>query len=287
MKKKYQIVENENIVTGFSNFRLPFMPNEEALAYRDNLKRSISNLQLHDNQILMAKYMTSNVGFFDVENILFYNIGASSFKDICRNGIIMEFELDKKSINLDFDHIIEYQIIDIKSDLKPRTQKYVASFDFKIPSLTAKNRVSDYWFAMHSGSINLNQLHLDSINDFGLFVELETGQRNFNIVSIMKSLIDGIISGYHSESNEDLCAEERLTNMLHKEMSKVTEYLQNDKYAILGKRNLVSTYRNNVKWNPADDKCKEMIIIPRFNDQVEDVKIKGDLYMLDTEQNYA
>ena len=280
MTQKFQIENSTKKVNGFSNFRLPFDPKDVALVYRNELRKYISNLQIGNNQILRVKYSTTIVGFFDIENILFYNVGASSFKNICKNGIIMEFEHKSNSTINDFDHIVEYQIIDVIPKLKSGLTKHVSNFDFKMAALKTRNRVSDYWFSMHSGAISLNHHHQNSINNFGLYIELETSKINFNIVGIMKSLVDGIISGYHIENNSDTIAEERISNMLDIEKKKITKLLLNADYGVLGKRNLVSSYRNSVKWNPADDKCKELTIYPKINNSIKNVRIKGFLYEL-------
>jgi hypothetical protein len=280
MEKRFQIIENNKTVTGYSNFRLPFEPKNISLSYREQLKRNIRTLQLDNNEILRARYTTNVVGFFDIENILFYNVGASSFKNICRNGIIMEFENKMNLTYPDLNHKVEYQIINKRQKLFAKFEKRISNFDFQIPALNTENSVCDYWYAMHSGSIVLNQLNQDSINDFGVYIELETNQMKFNIVAIMKSLVDGVISAYHSESNIDDAAVERISKKLKIDKMRIIEYLKTDEYSILSKRNLVSAYRNGVKWNPADDKCKELTIYPRINNTIKNVRIKGFLYEL-------
>jgi len=280
MEKRFQIIENNKNVTGYSNFRLPFEPKNISLSYREQLKKNIRTLQLENNEILRARYTTNVVDFFDIENILFYNVGASSFKNICRHGIIMEFENKKNLAYPDLNHKVEYQIVNKRQKLLVESEQRISNFDFQIPALNTKNRVSDYWFSMHSGTISLNHHNQNSISNFGLYIELETSKINFNIVGIMKSLVDGIISGYHIENNSDTIAEERISNMLDIEKKIITTLLLNADYGVLGKRNLVSSYRNSVKWNPADDKCIELIIIPKINSSIKNVRIKGFLYEL-------
>lgn len=281
MTKKYEIIQNNNIVICKSNFRLPFEPKDFAKSYREEIRKILSNLQIQENQILKAKYITSNSDFFDVENILFYNVGTSYFRNICKNGFLMKYEFRDELKKDEYTHIIEYQIVAKDSELPLITRNILSEFQFDIKSLTTNNKVANYWFAMHSGTIELSKLN-KPINDFGLSITVLTNKKIPNIVSLMKSLLDGIISGYHDEEKLDDDAIERLSKSLNSDKLKIEKYIQNKQFAVLGKRNLVSKYRNGVKWNPADEKCKEVIIIPKYSKNIKTPKIMGELYLINS-----
>jgi len=284
MQRKYKIIEGEKTIKACSNFRLPFEPNNVALSYRNDLRISISKLRLCTNQMLRSKYITNKIDFFDIENVLFYNIGTSSFRAISRNGIIINFEQRNIPIN-DCNHILEYQIIDA-SFLKQPKNNYLVYFTFNLPSLVTSNKAGDFWLAIHQGRIDIKQKNLILNDDFGLFIEIESNKDIYSIASIMKSLLDGIISGFHRENDIDYNVVNYLSDRYSITDKSIIAYLRNESYAVLGDRNLVSVFRNAIKWDPVDERCKEITIIPKLNKHIKGVNISGKLYGIDNQINF-
>lgn len=276
MQRDYKIIEGVNTIKACSNFRPPFEPNNVALSFRNDLRISISELRLRTDQILKSKYITNKTDFFDIENVLFYNIGTSSFRAISRNGIIINFEQRNMPIN-GCDHVLEYQIIDSVFSTQ-RENNYLVYFTFNLPSLVTSNKAGDYWLALHQGRIDIKQKNLILNGDFGLFIEIESNKDIYNIASIMKSLLDGIISGFHRENDIDSNVVTYLSNRYCKTEKSIIAYLRNESYTVLDERNLVSVFRNGIKWKPADERCKEITIIPKINKHIKGVNINGKFY---------
>jgi hypothetical protein len=75
------------------------------------------------------------------------------------------------------------------------------------------------------------------------------------LVSLIKPLIDGIISALHVHdgSKLDLVAK-RLSERLDATPAVPAERLTNRAAAVLGERTLLRPFQNSVQWNPADDR---------------------------------
>jgi len=87
---QYLIRKTENRVELWSKKRLPFGPKGWLRTMRDELKDTLKTVRSVDESILYAFYSSSKMENFDVENVLFYNIGASSYKHLCERGISFE-----------------------------------------------------------------------------------------------------------------------------------------------------------------------------------------------------
>lgn len=76
-----------------------------------------------------------------------------------------------------------------------------------------------------------------------------------SLVSLIKPLIDGIISALHVHdgSKLDLVAK-RLSERLDATPAVPAERLTNRAAAVLGERTLLRPFQNSVQWNPADDR---------------------------------
>ncbi len=54
----------------------------------------------------------------------------------------------------------------------------------------------------------------------------------------------------------------------------------NKSYNVLGDRKLLKTYRNSVMWNPEDELCKELLVLPIYDEKYKKVKIEVEIYKL-------
>jgi hypothetical protein len=74
----------------WSTQRLPFEPKGLVLAMRNDLRRSLLGLEVKPHQVLHAAYASAVLGKFDIENVLFYNVGARYFASTIGRGIRFE-----------------------------------------------------------------------------------------------------------------------------------------------------------------------------------------------------
>ena len=86
----YVISATEKCVIVESDFYVPFEPNilkrnlsQRVLQLRQDIRNSVLNLKIEEGEILFAFYSENDKSrFYDVENVLFYNIGGTIFKKI-------------------------------------------------------------------------------------------------------------------------------------------------------------------------------------------------------------
>jgi len=62
-----------------SDICLPYGPKGKALELREAIKKELKQTSGYGDTHLKARLITSETDFFDVENILSYNIGSGSF----------------------------------------------------------------------------------------------------------------------------------------------------------------------------------------------------------------
>jgi len=76
-----------------------------------------------------------------------------------------------------------------------------------------------------------------------------------NLASTIKPFLDGIISAFHAHNGVKIMgASSRLAKIMKVEPIELQELLFDSSTNVLGHIDLLSPYRNGVKWNPADDK---------------------------------
>jgi hypothetical protein len=87
--------ENENKVELWSIKRLPFEPKGWLKEMGDDLRLALKKMRRQDNSILYGSYRTlTNDADYDIENILFYNVGSSAFSHLHVKSICFEKRLD-------------------------------------------------------------------------------------------------------------------------------------------------------------------------------------------------
>ncbi len=277
---------DKNKVSIFSKFRVPFdMPKvgaKERKILKQDIKSAVKNLEALENGILQARYgTTEEKSFYDIENILFYNIGTANFKKSAKNGVTFskvekqEMNTLRKKYNIpdEYEHYYEYAI----------TQKHQAQ---EFPSLLAEWRsislkcvgltATTSWknFKENEKAIQLyDKIDCNEKDTFSLVLEIEKPKNlRFNIMTAMKPLLDGLICAFHSSQ----FSKNELVYFAQK-LNCNEEFLTSERIEILGERKskFVQEYRNGVKFNPADDLCDYVFITVK---EGESWAISGKIY---------
>ena len=278
--------KNEKSVVVFSKIRVPFdMPKtgvETIKALKNDLINAIKDLQPSENCVLQARYgMTNKKSFYDVENVLFYNIGTANFNSLTNQGVVFsavsEEEIDniRKQCNIpnEFNHYYEYLIVE-KGNENP-FNKLLA--EWKNISLKCHGlKVADCWKGIKNEADkikNYSSIDCDNNDTFSLFLEIEKPKNTrFNVMVAMKPLLDGLICSFHSSRFDDHELE-YFSQMLNCEK----DILNDNQKSVLGERKskFLHIYRNNLKWNPADDLCDYVSISITEGDSWE---LSGKVY---------
>ena len=264
------IKKNEQSIIVFSQFRIPFdMPKSGAeiiKIFKNDLIKAINNLKPFENCILEARYGTTKKSFYDVENILFYNIGTSKFKPFTNQGVVFSAVSEEEIIDLrnkynipdEYAHYYEYKLI------KNKKQKEFTSLLAELKNISLKClgiTPATTWKTIKTNENNIqvyNSIDCDCGDTFSIVLEIKKPKNSsFNIMTAMKPLLDGLICAFHnSQFTEDEL--EYFSQKLNCNKSLLIKNSIN----VLGERKskYLQIYRNNVKWNPADDLCNYVAI---------------------------
>lgn len=250
----------------FSKFRVPFdIPKSYSLrikTLKNTIIQAVKDLQPTDDCLLQAKYGTTNKKtFYDVENVLFYNIGTANFNDLTKKGVVFssisDIEVDavrkKYNISDEYSDYYEYTLIP-KNNLQ-NFEDLLVEFK-KIPLKCIGLHPTTVWKSLkaHKERFDvLEKIETNEKNTFAIILNIEKPQsERFNVMTAMKPLLDGLICSLHSsEFNETEL--KYFTDILKCDR----EVLTSNDISVLGDRkgNFIQVYRKNVKWNPADDLC--------------------------------
>ena len=186
--------KDENQVDAWSTQSIPFEPKDWRRDMRDELKQALSNIIPNDD-CLYAAFICNDTCASDVENVLFYNIGAPAFYRLSKNGLCFEGRFDSNP------------------------------FTFPL----GRELGNYYHYAMQNAP-----------RDKILF--------------------------------------ERLSKLTDCTAAEVEHFLYESKTVVLGKRPVVSTYRESVKWNPQDDACVACRVIIDRDEKYRNWSISGKLF---------
>ena len=244
-----------------SNIRLPFEPKGEALALKNTIRNGIKSLKKQEYTVLNATLNTMESGFFDVENVLFYNVGSGSFSHL---GIDeLHFKLSRDSSDKKYEYLYEVESTP-KCDFSEKIQ--IVEFNASLHKITSDLKPAFYWKLIHNSKVSLNSNH-SQVNEFGLLIEIELEKKHPNLTSVIKPMIDGIISALHYQDYPSTGSINYLSEKYKLENDLIVEMFKKKPYSILGKRDLISEYRSGVKWNPADEKCIWTVVKQKIADK--------------------
>jgi hypothetical protein len=255
-----------------SKVRIPFdnSTSNDILELKEDLLFAIHTLSANANGVISAKYGTTTVQkqLYDLENVLFYNIGTANFINLSQNGIVFAeispYDIARKrnewGLSEEYKHYYEYKICSFNADKSSDLE--IACWQ-DIPFCKCKSLSPfDAWLAMHNAEGNIQvkgHIACELGDAFALHLILEKPKAlPFNITSAMKPLLDGIISALHGG-----CFDEDMISLLMEKLSCTRDQIMNIGMNVLGKRDYVQKYpcaKSGIKWNPADDMCKSVSI---------------------------
>jgi hypothetical protein len=222
-------------------------------AIRHHLKRLKGN-----GVCLQALNKSMDQSFFDVENVLFYNVGQSSFNHLNIKSLQFEraYEYPFTVNGHHFEHYQSYKIVDQDEPISQywTKKRTLATWEnIPIPKLSSETKPHTIWHAMKTGPVYI--LDRTKSDFYGLEVTIKAPiHTQVHLVSIMKPLLDGMISAFHQHDSSNIDeVVVRLKKYINLPTQQIENLLLNSGNAILGLRNLIQPYRNGVKWNPEDD----------------------------------
>ena len=253
----YEISSSSSCVEFWSETRLPLSPNGALLAARDKLRAALRLMLPEHDQRLLAQLISTSNGFFDVENVLIYNVGTGTFAQATRNGVrVVRLKCSSPPApsGRNYPHFHRY-IFEKKGISRTGTP----SLSFRLPNINSGSKPHDvWWFAREAkaegcGASISGEFRLD------VLVPLATGS---NLAGIVKPLLDALICSMHSPGEVCEAVVNRLSSKIGCDAKDVSSLLRSPVLPVLPGRVVVGLYRDFVKWDPADELCTEFVVEP-------------------------
>lgn len=253
MNLPYHLEASASRVDFYTVDRLPLQPSGRMLSGRDELRAALSRLDPKPGCRLDASLTTlCPAGGFDMENVLFYNVGVPHFRNFTLEGVSFRMRQARVNAVAGFNYHHRYEMTPVDSaDIEPQLA-------FHLDRLDPGTKPHSVWWNARHGT---RQRLPDNIGKFRLSVLLESRKSGQGVSDIMKAFLDGVVSSFHHQPREmDLLAIRRLAEKLGVSIEQAGQALSDARGTPLGARKVLSAYREGVKWNPADDLCMECVI---------------------------
>ena len=244
---RYQVRSSSDAVVAWSAERLRFEPRDWQVAYRDELRDALRQLAGDTPRGLLAEYDAPEAAFVDVENVLLYNVGMAYFAPLIAGGLTC-----RRAASVDANHHVRYRLVDeapdpgggqlfgiLRAELGPR-----------MPTTTGA------WWARLRPHAMVPTAPTVEAGEFTIDVMLSGPQvHGTRVANLVKSLLDGVVSCFHAHDGSH-SEELRLRLAALGPGHDMWRWLTDPSTAMLGARTLVRPYRQNVYWNPADERCQ-------------------------------
>jgi hypothetical protein len=228
---------------------LPFEPRGWLKEYRDELRVALRGMSPIDGALLHAEYASPDRSFADVENVLLYNVGAGSYRHLTGSGLLVSRTQSRDAL-----HHMSYELVQhVPSELFSGPTVASVSLDV-FPS--APDKAASWWAAIR------DKVSISSDDTTPQYtVEVHAREAVPRFVSLVKPMLDGLISALHSHdgSNADHI---RAALGSFGEPAHLWSMLVDPSTSVLGRRALVRPHGAGVAWNPADERCISFIIRP-------------------------
>ncbi|MFT4295850.1 MAG: hypothetical protein QM582_10610 [Micropruina sp.] len=261
MEPTYAVRTRANTVEAWSTVRLPFEPKGKLLELRTELRAALGSLVPAPGMQLHAVYgAADDQQFVDTENVLLYNVGTGAFRHLSRHAVVFErsysYPPPPEDSGMPQDQL-RYQryVIEASAVLQHwRPAGTIASFEVGAASLKTPAAV---WSAIRR-SAPTPPLPSESPARFLVRLRIRDTRPSHatNLAGLVKPVLDGVISAFHSHAGEAEQVARRLADLGIGEYDLIRRWLADARWAALGPRQLVRPFGpRGVQWNPADDHC--------------------------------
>jgi hypothetical protein len=240
----YELSASDGDIHLWSDVRLPFEPKGEALQMRNELRDAVRALR---GPTLFAAFEGAG-GTFDLENVLFYNVGCSAFSGCGTERVRFERRF----------------VVSTAPGRLPKPWHHWYSTLSTAPAWVSNGRrtqlelsgagkppgsAAAYWLAAHSV-----RTPGDAWIDGPLTLELHfSSSVALNLVDAAKKAIDGVLASLHQYAgsrSDDVST--RAASQLGIAAEEAARMLAMS--GPLGPRQFVWPFGQNLQWSPADDR---------------------------------
>ncbi|MDL2257962.1 hypothetical protein LJC42_02240 [Eubacteriales bacterium OttesenSCG-928-K08] len=260
----YEIYHDRRSVIVYSTDRLTFESKGWQIQLKSDVRNAVEQLSTYKDEGIIAVYGVDNDNYFiDTENALFYNMGTAAFREIAHYKIAYDTLSPEESSLLfaqaglkKYHHYYSYQVSGFSLC---KTSPVLSWEKMELFSLRGEHKPFDYWKLLRE-HIDEVVVHQDKAmkGQFGIELHIyEPNVKTINLANPMKALLDGIICAFHKMPME---VDEELIAIVSHRLNISDQTLLYNSKAVLGEEVFVKPYRNNVIWNPQDDRCSTVSI---------------------------
>ncbi len=253
MVEMFHVDASDCRVDAWAARRLPFEPDGWMADYRAALRAAVGRLEPSDGRLYGA-YSSPDQSRCDVENVLLYNVGLSSFSRSVNKAIVVERFFDMPPDDQDersgFLHHHQY-----RCDREVPFLDWITVASWPEAPIMLPLRIEQVWAALRNSVVVLDgRDHTRDRLSIEMVVHRPATPSPPTLLSMLKVLIDGAISTLHGHDGTDLAeVAGRVAARLGSGPAGVATMMMDPKTAVLGTRRLLWPFRSFVQWNPADD----------------------------------
>lgn len=238
--------------------RLPFEPKGWLVDLRAELAAAARALHAADGELLDAVVAApAGPSNWDVENVLFYNVGTGCFAAAAVHGVRFaradQWPTPPTALSAAVAAYHRYELRSPATAVDLDAGPLVASWhDVQMPAAMTATSV---WAAMATAPVTLNGDGLAGQRYALRFVLRGPARLARSTVALLKPIVDGVVASFHQHDGtklDDLAA--RVDAVLAGTVD-ARPLLMHDSRAVLGRRRLLWPRAQGVQWNPADDLC--------------------------------
>jgi hypothetical protein len=244
---EFEVSEVSDCFEAWSVTRLPFEPKNWLIDYRQALRNALKRLQAREGLGLSARYFAPDDDLADLENVLCYNVGSSSYAHLIGGGL--QLDRDRSPDHL---HRVSYRV-------RPITIGHAAPFATVTADIPSGTHSAGQWWALLRPLITVMPT-ASQVATFGVELELSGKWTNSAVASEVKPMLDGLISALHSHNQDDYdTLWQRLAPLGAPD--DLSQLLRDTTCAVLGPRRLVRAHGpSGIAWNPADHLCTQIVV---------------------------
>jgi hypothetical protein len=273
---QYVVYGNEKSVAIWSNQLLPFEPKGWLKELRGEIQNKIKSLKTTPEKSLYSKFVSSKTDKVDLDNILFYNVAYSAFSHLFLDSIVMERSYLQPNLAPDGNYYDYYQYYNTKIESEHKRKKILGTFSsIPISDFTSQTKVDRIWYSIKKGKT----IHYEKNYKQPFGIDISITLPNLKLVSEvgMKRIIDASIASFQAYSGDDPEVFRRLAQNLSINQNDAKQLLCDESHAVLGKGDLLASYRNGIKWNPNDD-LAVFISLTLKHGQKSNFAISGEIF---------
>lgn len=280
--RPFVVVRSATTVEGWAVVRLDANPTDWQVDYRAALRAAIAELHGSSGSSLACAYVSSADDDYDIENVLFANVGLAAFGNVRVGGVIFERSSHVPlpppvPLSGPADHYHRYQITSHREPSYWSVGAPVASFATDPVRLPLS--ASTTWWAIRRGTVRLGRRSTASPLCLRATVTLPV-LSPMTLYATMKPLLAGVVAAFHGHDGSGIDdAVARLADRLGEAPAEVRRQLEDDAFDLLGARKVVAAYRDGVIWNPEDAR---LVAVDLRADVGSEARISGDVFEAST-----